>query len=262
MTPRQTIGMQIDGLKKLMQQVGSELLTWRNQVQPEVRYKQGKEIVSELDIRAEQLIRQGVQKIYPHIPIWGEELGRSQKTAEYILIDPIDGSKNYLAGLPEFASQIAYIKDNSVLWSIINLPALGQLYWAEKNQGAWCNTQKIQPSRQSNIHLALQCFGIGHEAADYVSLAQLLGTTLAEPRHFGSAGVHYAYLASGKIDMYVAKEAAVYDFAPGFLLCQEAGVSSCNLQGKTVDFSLFHQGIVLANSGLIEQYKALIRTHH
>lgn len=252
--------MKIDLLKQLLLTVGSHILDWRKTLSPEIRYKQGKEIVSNFDLQAERLIRQGLEQLYPKIPIWGEELGGQSNAQEFILIDAIDGSKNYLAGLPEFASQICLIRNNQVEWSMINLPELHQLYWAARGQGAWCNDNKITPSTQGNLDLAIQCFGIGHEAADYISLAQLLGSNLAEPRHFGSAGVHYAYLASGKIDIYIAKEAALYDFAPGFLLCQEAGLESSDLRGNPIDFNLSNQGTVLANTRLIEQYKKMIST--
>ena len=245
----------------LMMKVGNNLLRWRkSDAFKKFEYKKKKEIVSSLDKKAEIELRKGIKKIFPDHKIWGEELGRDSgnlKKEKFIIIDPIDGSKNYLSNNPLFASQIACVEKNKILWGIINLPALKEVYWSISGKGAWCNKEKITPSTQKNLDLAVQCFGIGHSAKNFLKLPKLIENYLAEPRHYGCAGVHFSFVANGRTDIYIASEAAFYDMAAGLIICKEVGLKFCQLNGKPYQQNEKNKSLVIANKNLISQYKLL-----
>lgn len=248
----------------LMEEISSSLRHKQKQISnAQLDYKTGKEIVSNYDIQTEKNIRKKLKKILPKYKIWGEELGRDSGNLEqenFIVIDPIDGTKNFLSGVPLYASQIAAIKKGKIEWGIISLPALNETFWAQRGVGAFLNENKISPSKQNNINLAMQCFGIGHDAENFIKLPKIIRKTLAEPRHYGCAGVHYSFLASGRIDIYIATEAKYYDMAPGLLLCKEAGLSFCNLKGEKFNFNENDTSVVIGNSSLIKQYKNIVKS--
>lgn len=253
----------IQPVVRLMKNVGEQILRWRAEADlTHYDYKKGKEVVSELDKKAERLIRAEVRNLFPSHKLWGEELGKDSGDLDnenFLVVDPIDGTKNYLSGNPLFASQIACLEGGRIRWGIVNLPALNELYTAIEGQGALCNNNPIHPSRQDNLGLALQCFGIGHDAENFLRLPRLIKNHLAEPRHYGCAGVHFSFLASGRTDIYIAAEAAFYDAAAGYLLCKEAGLEFATLDGQPFPWGTRGLNVVIANSSLIAEYKKAIQ---
>ena len=248
---------------KLMKKVGVQLLQWWQDADLlSYTYKRGKEVVSTIDKKAEIAIRQGIKKILPHHKIWGEELGRDRgnlKREKFIIIDPIDGSKNFLSGNPLFASQIACIERGKIIWSIVNLPALGELYYAVAGKGAFCNGARIHPSAQHSLDLALQCFGIGHDAQNFLRLPRLIAKHLAEPRHYGCSGVHLTFVACGRTDINIAVEAAFYDLAPGLLICKESGLSFATLDGSPYRFGENSLSVVIGNKAILQEFRNAVR---
>jgi len=245
----------------LMTTVGNQLLAWRtdNNFGSYTFKDGGKEVVSRLDHEAEQMIKDGIRTILPGYKIWGEELGRDSgdlAKENFVLVDALDASKNYLARNPLFASQLAVFERGEAVWSIINLPGLGELYVANRYEASFCNGRLISPSKQDRLDSSLQCFGIGHTAEDFLRLPLLIKDQLAEPRHYGCAGVHYAFTACGRTDIYIAAEAAYYDAAPGLLLCEKAGLEFCTLEGGEFTPGEENLSLVVANPALIAQYKA------
>lgn len=253
------INLAIDMIRK----IGIMLVQKQKNVSPaRLSYKEGKEVVSNYDIVTEKKIRKDIHSLFPNHKIWGEELGRDVGNLEnerFIIIDPIDGTKNFLSGLPLFASQIACVEEGKIVWGIINLPALSEIYWAIEGKGAYRNGKRIYPSKQDSLDLAMQCFGIGHNAENFLTLPNIIRNQLAEPRHYGCAGVHYSFVACGRVDIYIAAEAKYYDMAAGLLLCKEAGLSFCNLQGGRFRFNENDTSVVIANRKLINLYKKIVK---
>jgi myo-inositol-1(or 4)-monophosphatase len=248
---------------ELMKETGCDLIKKQRQVRRvKLAYKKGKEIISSYDVSTEKKIRKLIRKIFPQYKLWGEELGAESgnlSSEDFIVIDPIDGTKNFLSGVPLFASQIACIKKGKIAWGIINLPALNEIFWAIKGKGAFLNGKKISPSKQTSLDLAMQCFGIGHDANNFLKLPRLINDHLAEPRHYGCAGVHYSFVACGRTDIYIAKEHAFYDLAAGTLLCQEAGLSMCQLNGRPYNIDKKGLGLVIANKVLLKSFQKVIK---
>lgn len=254
---------QIKQTIEVMIRIGHQLVKKQRNIKAgDTSYKMGKEIVSKFDVETEKNIRKQIKKIWPNHKIWGEEIGKDKgdlTRENFIIIDPIDGTKNFLSGLPLFASQIACVEKGEIIWGIINLPALNEIYLAIKGAGAFLNYKRICPSNQSSLDLAMQCFGIGHDAVDFIKLPKLIKKQLAEPRHYGCAGVHYSFTANGRIDIYIAKEAGFYDLAAGILLCKEAGLAIRRLDGSQYKIDENGLGLVIANKKLMSEYIKVIK---
>ncbi len=241
--------LDIKPLLSLMREVGQKLLAWqKDRGTINVRYKKkSKEVVSELDKKTEKYIKSGLDRILPNYGFLGEEYGaKGNQKGKVIIVDPIDGTKNYLVGSPLFATQIAGIKGNDILWGIVYLPALDEMYWAIKGGGAYLNSKPIKVSEQTSLDLAVQCFGLGHDASTIIKLPSVIKRYLAEPRSLGSAGVHLVFTACGRIDIYIAKEAGYYDIAPGAIICREAG-------GVINNFGNDANNIIVGNPVLVKK---------
>jgi D-sedoheptulose 7-phosphate isomerase len=225
----------------------------------EVRVKKGKELVSDIDIQAEKLIIDEITKIFPDYKIWSEELGREEgetSEATYLIIDSINGTKNYLSDVPLYTTQIACLKNGVLLWGIIIIPELNESYVAIRGKGAFLNGKRIHGTDQRNLGMANQCFGLGQDATTIMKLPKLIKDHLAEPRSYGSASVHFAFMASGRIDLYIAEEAGFYDCAPGIILCQEAGLGIYDFAGKRLDPSVsLETSMIVTSKHLIKKYK-------
>lgn len=244
----------------LMEAVSEELVKFANyQKLRKVSYKKSKEIVSDLDISIEKKIRKKFKKILPKYKVWGEELGKDSgdlSKDSFIIVDPLDGTKNYLSGIPLYSTQIAGFTKGKLDWGIIVLPAFQETFVGIKGKGSWLNGRAIKPSSQTNLSLANQCFGLGHDATNIIKLPALIKPFLAEPRQLGSAGVHFAYTACGRIDIYIAQEAGFYDIAPGLIICQEAGLTTSDLKGHLYQIDEGQNtGLVVANKHLIKAYQ-------
>lgn len=252
---------EIQPLLDLMKNVGKKLLGWRKDLnQQVVEYKKNsKEVVSEIDRRAEIMIKEEIKKLHPDWSFQGEEFGKEGENQQNtVIIDPIDGTKNYLSGSPLFATQIAGVSGEKINWGIIYLPALDELFWAVKGKGAFLNGQPIRVSRQDKLELALQCFGLGHEAENIINLPAAIKSSLAEPRSLGSAGVHFAFLATGRIDIYLASEAGFYDIAPGLIIVKEAGG---RIEEIPFDDKQLGKILIVGNPHLTEEAKRSLTDH-
>lgn len=228
-----------------------------------ITYKEGKEVYSKLDKDLEKTIISKVKKIFPKHKIWGEELGKDAGdigSENFIIIDPIDGTKNYVSGVPIFATQIACIEKGEIVWGIIVLPVLNELFTGVKNVGSFLNGKRIHGSVQKDFSLSNQCFGLGHSAEVFVDLLSKIKNDLAEPRTYGSAGAHFAFTACGRIDIYIGMEAAFYDMAPGIIICKEAGLRICDLQGNEYKHNNGRNtGIAIGNANLIRSYQRILK---
>ena len=255
----------IKQIEKIMVSAGKYLVKHREKSHyDKVSYKTGKEITFKLDKKLEKMIRKKVKDVFPDHKMWGEELGKDTgnlETENFIIIDSIDGTKNYISGIPLFATQIACLEKGEIVWGVIVLPVLKEVYVAIKGTGSFVNGKKVFPSTQNDFSLANQCFGIGHDATSIIKLLALIKDDLAEVRSYGSAGCHYAFTASGRIDIYIAQEADFYDIAPGLLLCKETGLEVCNLDGSEYKFGGGSgTGLVVGNKELIQKFKEIVIT--
>ena len=228
-----------------------------------VSSKVGPDFVSQADLRAEETIRAMLAQFAPDYAFHGEEGGRvGGADAELTwLVDPLDGTTNFLWGAPLFGTCIALARGDEVLAGVINLPALGEMLWAETGAGAFLNGQPIRVSQKTRLEDAVIAFGIPHAGKQgHNVFRQEMGRLTRRTtgvRRTGSAAVDLAYAACGRWDAYVERVVAAWDIAAGVGIVLEAGGAASDADGNPLTL---HGGSVCAGArGLIEPLAAEMR---
>jgi myo-inositol-1(or 4)-monophosphatase len=186
------------------------------------------DFVSAADLRAEEAIRNVLTAYAPGYGFLGEEGGRSGGDDDLTwIVDPLDGTTNFLWGTPLFGMNIALARGDDVLAGVIFLPALDELYWAEKGKGAFLNGKRIHVSKRTTLAESVIAIGIpfagktGHPRF-HAELARLTPHTMGV-RRTGAGSVDMAFVASGRFDAYFERIVTPWDMAAGAVLIMEAG---------------------------------------
>ena len=180
----------------------------------QVSVKGPSDFVSNADTKAEKIIIDELSKSRKNFSIISEEAGIIEKSDKknVWVIDPIDGTNNFLHGVPHFAISIAHKYENEIISGIIFDPIKNEIFFAEKNNGSYFNNQRIRVSKKKNIKDCL--FATGGEKKIYKDL---------KTRETGSAALDLAYVASGRFDGYFQNNLNLWDIAAGVVLVTEAG---------------------------------------
>ena len=172
------------------------------------------DFVTNSDLKVEKIIIEELKKAKPHYSIISEEKGienNKDKNNTWI-IDPIDGTVNFLHGVPHFAISIALKSNNEIISGLIFDPIKNEMFYAEKNNGAYFNNQRIRVSKKNELNNCLFVTG---------------GKIEKEPdlpfRKSGCAALDMAYVASGRYDGYFQNNLKLWDIAAGIILVKEAG---------------------------------------
>ena len=196
----------------------------------QVSVKGPADFVSNADRRAEQIVFEELQKARPTYGFLGEE-GTEVKGTDgqhRWIVDPLDGTTNFLHGIPMFAVAIALQRGEDIVASVIFNPIMDELYSAEKGGGAWLNDRKrLRVSGRKHLADTVVVTGINSQgrALDLLQLKQLAQVTpaVAGIRRTGSASTDLAWLAAGRFDGYWEAGLKPWDVAPGYLIVREAG---------------------------------------
>ena len=187
------------------------------------------DFVSSADKRTEKIIIEELQKAHPEYGIISEERGIINKSnlKNRWIIDPIDGTMNFLNGLPQFAISIAYEENNEVKCGVIFNPIMNEMFCAEKGSGAYLNNTRIRVSNKKNLKDALLVTGgpkgLSKIKKKIFSEYQKVSNYVANVRKFGSAALDIAYVACGRFDGYWQRELNYWDIAAGIIILKEAG---------------------------------------
>ncbi|QQG43913.1 MAG: inositol-phosphate phosphatase [Candidatus Roizmanbacteria bacterium] len=218
----------------------------------QVGYKTDSTPVTLADTESEKVIIETIRKVFPDHGFLGEETGVSNKESEYVwIIDPIDGTKNYIRKLPFFGTQIALVKNNEFIVGVSNAPALRELMYAQKGKGAYLNKRKVNVSSISNIENAYLSYGNIKYFNERGNLSQLtkLASKVKACRCYGEFWPFH-FLASGKIDVVVEAYTKICDVAAVACIIHEAGGKVTDIEGKP--FTIESQSIIATN-GLLHQ---------
>jgi myo-inositol-1(or 4)-monophosphatase len=210
------------------------------------------DFVSRADIRAEKIIREELREARPNYGWLAEEGGelKGEDPTRRWIVDPLDGTTNFLHGLPHWAVSIALEHKGAIVAAVVFNPATEELFIAEKGGGAWLNDRRIRVSSRRNTIEMLFATGLpfggrGDLPDTLQDLARVL-PTCSGVRRWGSAALDLAYVAAGRYDGYWERRLNIWDIAAGLLLVQEAGGLS---ESMTKDGNPLHDGTVLAASG-------------
>ena len=224
-----------------------------------VHCKSVNDFVSEVDHHAEREIIAIIQKSYPSHAILAEESGAQAGDDCEWIIDPLDGTTNYLHGIPQFSVSIAMRENNRLQLAVVYDPFKEELFCAARGEGATLNNRRIRVSQQREISGSLIGTGFPYrhdqELEIYLSTLRALLAQTSGIRRAGSAALDLAYVAAGRFDGFWEFGLHIWDIAAGVLLIQEAGGLVSDLHGGQ-DF-LASGNLVAANNKL---YKPLITT--
>ena len=172
------------------------------------------DFVTNADLKAEKIIIEELEKARPNFSFISEEKGvkKNKDNNNTWIIDPIDGTINFLHGVPHFAISIALKSNNEIISGLIYDPIKDEMFFAEKNNGAFLNNQRIRVSSKNNINNCL--FAIGGNLKDEPDFPN---------RKSGCAALDMAYVAAGRYDGYFQKNLNLWDIASGIVLIKEAG---------------------------------------
>jgi histidinol-phosphatase len=203
----------------------------------EVRYKDDASPVTEVDVAAEAAIKASLKAHFPGHGFYGEELGREAGDSEHLwLIDPIDGTKAFVRGYPLFSVQIALMRRGELVLGVSAAPCWnggsGEIVWAERGQGAWLGSERLQLKDCSDLGKATLSTGNLARLARSESWVRLGGLIprLHRIRGYGDF-LHYHWLAAGKLDAVIESDVNILDIAACSVIVHEAGGKFTDLQG-------------------------------
>jgi myo-inositol-1(or 4)-monophosphatase len=246
MMPRLSAHMTV--MQAAAQKAAKRLLRDFNEVENlQVSLKGPGDFVSQADLRAEQSIREDLEKARPGYAMLMEESGESgsAKWAWRWVVDPLDGTTNFLHGIPHWAISIALEKrlpdgGSEVAAAVVYSPVNNELFWAEKGVGAYVNDKRLRVSARRELKDAVFATGVpfavtspSHRLAFARTLSTLM-PQIAGVRRFGSAALDLAWVAAGRYDGYWEFGIQPWDIAAGMLIVREAGGYATDGEGKDV----------------------------
>ncbi len=210
------------------------------------------DFVSAADKKAEEIIRKALEKARPGYGFLLEEGGEvigSDKTHRFI-IDPLDGTLNFLHGIPHFSVSIALEREGKLRAGVIFDPMRNELFWSEEGQGAWIDNRRLRVGARRKLNEAVVTTGIPQLGVNggelFLDELARVRTEVSAVRRFGSAALDLAWVAAGRFDAFWERGLQPWDIAAGFLIVQEAGGVIIGLDKKDA----FKGSFVAANTSL------------
>ncbi|MCM2473399.1 inositol monophosphatase [Rhizobium sp. CG5] len=224
----------------------------------QVSVKGPSDFVSQADIKAEKIVREELMKARPTYGFLGEESEEVKGTdgAHRWIVDPLDGTTNFLHGIPQFAVSIALERNGEIVAGVIFNPATDELYTAERGGGAFMNDRRIRVAARKVLSDCVVACGVphlgrGNHGKFLVELRHVMNE-VAGVRRMGAAALDLAYVAAGRFDGFWEVELSPWDIAAGILLIREAGGFVGDMSGGT---DMFGSRSVVAGNEYI--HKAL-----
>ena len=230
--------------------------------QLQVSLKGPGDFVSNADLKSERTLRDELGKARPTFGFLMEESGESAGSDpdSRWIVDPLDGTTNFLHGLPHFAISIALEQKGEIVAGLVYDPAKDETFWAEKGQGAFCNDRRMRVSGRKHLPESLLATGIpfiGH--GDHERFTKQLAGAMRETagvRRLGAAALDLAYVAAGRYEGFWEEGLSSWDIAAGIILVRESGGYVTDMKGGQ---TMLQSGSILAtNSTLHAPLQALL----
>jgi myo-inositol-1(or 4)-monophosphatase len=217
----------------------------------QVSLKGPRNFVTAADRRAEEIVREELAKARPDYGFLGEEGGvrEGKDKSHRWIVDPLDGTTNFLHGIPHFAVSIALERGGVIVAGLVYNPANDDMFIAERGKGAYLNDKRIRVAAREHMADAVVACGLPHYGRGDLTLARYeiaaAQQHFAGLRRYGAAALDLAWIAAGRLDAYWERDLAPWDMAAGAILVREAGGFVSDLNG---DGDIFAKSQVVAGN--------------
>ncbi len=188
------------------------------------------------DMRAEDILCEELSQARPNFDILAEERGEvlnqlsRKKSNTRWIIDPLDGTRNFMHGFPSFAISLAAEADGEIIAGLIYTPLNGEMFTAAKGEGAYLNNQRLRVSNCAHVQNALLAYGrMGNKWMQGIFNVMRAG---GHPRQLGSVALSLAYVAAARLDGFLTGDAKIWDVAAGIIIVREAGGIATDLDDQ------------------------------
>ena len=217
------------------------------------------DVVTDADRAVEEMLRAELAAHRPDDAVLGEEGGAAGPGRSRVrwLIDPIDGTVNFMLGLPQYAVSIAAQLDGETVAGCVLNPVSGELFTACRGGGAYLDGRRLSGPRVVPLAEAVLATGFGYDAGLRARQAELVARVLGRVgnlRRLGSAALDLCFLAAGRFDLYYEGPLGEWDYAAGLLIAEEAGVATSGLAGRPAGKHL----VAAANLAVAEEFFAML----
>lgn len=229
-------------VQKIVQEAGEILLLYFQKKPGELvkREKKDQGWVTEADLASEQFLKTALASVIPEASFDAEESGIKQNVSDYCwVIDPLDGTTNFVCGIPYFCISVALTYRDEPILGVIYQPITRELISAQKGQGLFLNGEKVSPRPQEQLDRAIIVVGVPY--AKNIWFMKILDSIRAVTphtyafRHLGAVALDLAYVAIGRLDGVFLADLAWWDIAAGMLLVQEGGGMATDFEGNPLN---------------------------
>jgi myo-inositol-1(or 4)-monophosphatase len=225
-------------------------------------YKGKSDIVTDVDLRANELIHSIIKQNFPGHSILSEETGLEKHHSRYVwIIDPLDGTINYYYGSPPFRVGVCLLEDKKPILTAIYNPVKDVLFFAKKGQGATANDVPIRVNTNAELAKSIIMTHLSSKRDARVKTITALDSIFSQVMHmrmFGSGLAAMSYVAEGKFDVFFNVQTNPWDILPGALLIEEAGGSVTDIQGNPITHN---STSVLATNGQVHAEMLRLLSH-
>ena len=222
----------------------------------EISFKGPANLVTDVDLASDQIIRELLQAEFPGYNILSEESEPTDTGSPYTwVVDPLDGTRNYAYGIPHFCVVVALARKDEIVLGLTYDPMREELFTAEQGKGAFLNSSPISVSGKEEMSQVLLGFDLGYadeQAALALDMVRALWPRIVSARLMGSAALGLAYAAAGRVDLYFHHSLSPWDMAAGLLLVREAGGLVVDRQGQPA--GLHSPSVIASSPELIDRF--------
>ncbi len=250
----QDLSKYLNGAKRAAD-ISSEMIRNSFNNKHNIVHKGTVDLVTEVDLASEKILREELTKEFPEIKFYGEEGGgENWRNGDFWIVDPIDGTTNFANRLPHFSISIALCHNGEPLVGVIKNPITNEIFYTMKDGGAFNNDKPIHVSSVSDINNALAVTGFPYNRREHIEeittrLKNML-MHVQDVRRFGSAALDLCYLAKGIYSIYWEKNLKPWDVAAGQLLLEEAGGKITRYDGSKMELDSLE---LLATNGILHE---------
>lgn len=201
-----------------------------------LKWKGKSNVVTDVDLMAERCVLSVLHREFPSHGVLAEESGQGAGDSPYVwTVDPLDGTNNFMFGLPFFCVNLALMRHDDVVLAVTYDPVHGEMFHAEKGSGAYVNGARSAVSGRAELLKSAVGFDLGYDHASGMSMLDVasgLWRRVHSLRLMGSAALSLAYVAAGRLDLYMHQHLYPWDTAAGILLVRESGGVVTDWQGS------------------------------